>query len=104
MTWISAKVIAFGKPTDIEAGKVAMKGGETDFNNTHASGLADQGSATQIQWEAVELSDLNEVKKISKKLAKELDRLDIVKCGVKLANFETEHPVLRSLSKMRVLA
>lgn len=74
----NAKVIAFGKPTDIEAGKVAMKGGETDFNNTHTSGLADQGSATQIQWEAVELSDLNEVKKTSKRLAKELDRLDIL--------------------------
>jgi hypothetical protein len=75
----SAKVIAVGKPTDIEAGKRAMaSAGEVTFNNSTTTGLGEK-AASNIQWEPVEFSELKDVLRFAKQMAGSLDRLDLVR-------------------------
>jgi len=74
----NAKVIAVGKPTDIEAGKRAMaSAGEVTFNNSTTTGLG-QKAASNIQWEPVEFSELKDVLRFAKQMEGSLDRLDLL--------------------------
>jgi len=74
----NAKVIAVGKPTDIEEGKRAMAvDGETTFNNSTTTGLGAKAAAN-IQWEAVEQSELKDVLRFAKQMEGSLDRLDLL--------------------------
>lgn len=79
MRFIRAKVIALGKPTDIEAAKEAMKAtGEVTMNNTSTTGLGNAELAGKVQWEAVEFENLKDVQALAKRLSGELERLDVV--------------------------
>lgn len=56
-----------------------MKGGEAQVNNASVTGLKDAAVAdTNLQWEAVDFEDLNAVYGFATRLARDLDRLDVV--------------------------
>ena len=75
----SAKVIATGRPPDVEEARQAMKGGEAEVHTSSVTGLnSETKAAAQVQWEPVDFEDLNAVHKVATRLASELERLDVV--------------------------
>lgn len=56
-----------------------MAATEMDINGGHLKGLGDAKLASEmIQWEAVEFESLKDVHSVAKRLASQLDRLDVV--------------------------
>lgn len=75
----SAKVIATGRPPDVEEARQAMKGGEAEVHTSTVTGLnSETKAAAQVQWEPIDFEDLNAVHKVATRLASELKRLDVV--------------------------
>ncbi|KAL7006271.1 hypothetical protein EMMF5_004157 [Cystobasidiomycetes sp. EMM_F5] len=77
----NAKVIITGQTTTIPDAKKAMTEKETMLHGSQVTGLKDPSKASNATWKPIEFEDLKAVHALSKSLASELDRLDVLICN-----------------------